>query len=444
MWRRLASRRERNPGRRSPWWRRLIVGFGLLAVAGGAAFFLAWQPAIEPVSTPDRASFQPDQIRKGAALASAGFCSTCHTTDETKPFAGGYPLKTPFGTIYGTNITPDRDTGIGTWSLAAFRRSMREGIDRAGSHLYPAFPYTHFTQLTDGDIEALYAYLMTRDAVRAEAPEPDLPFPYSIRPLLAGWNLLFLRVGPLPAGDSGDPVLERGRYLSEALSHCSACHAPRNALRAERAELHFAGGMAEGWWSPPLDRSSPAPVPWTRETLFNYLHSWDSAHGGAAGPMKPVVAGLGRLPEADVRAIARYVAATMGLPAPDRPAPAEKPTDIAPARADEIHRRGAGIYRGACASCHESGGRVPFTVASLGQHTTLAGPLPDNVIRVILEGVHPPEGEVGAIMPGYAGVLDADQIADLLAYLRVRFTNAPAWPALKDDVRRIGAEEPKG
>ena len=430
--------------------RRLRSGRGLAVLAGligagavAAASGVAWRPAIEPVATPARESFGTGLVRQGAVLAAAGFCTTCHSAVDGKPFAGGRPLETPFGTIWGTNITPDRDTGIGTWSLEAFRRSMREGVDREGRHLYPAFPYDHYTQLVDGDIEAIYAYLMTREPIRADTPAPDLPFPYDVRLLLAGWKLLFLRGGPVAPAAGVDPVLERGRYLSEGLAHCSACHAPRNALGAERADKHYAGGEAEGWWSPPLDRSSPAPVPWTEESLFNYLRSWDSQHGGAVGPMKPVVAGLAQLPPEDVRAIARYIVASLGPPSPDRQARTEAIIARAgPIRTDPAIERGGAVYRGACATCHESGATVPFTVRSLAQHTTLAGPDPRNVIRVVLHGVQPDEGEVGAIMPAFAGTLTAGQVGDLMAYLRARYTDEPAWPDIAGDVGRIAGERP--
>lgn len=426
---------------------RIVVVVGLLAVVVAAGFgAVAWRPTIDVVATPGRESFDPDLIRRGAVLAAGGFCATCHTATDGRPLAGGRPLETPFGTIWGTNITPDRDTGIGAWSLAAFKRSMRDGIDRDGRHLYPAFPYNHFTQLTDRDLEALYAYLMTREPFRAEVRDPDFPFPYNLRPLVAGWNLLFLRRGPTEPRPSADPSIDRGRYLAEALSHCSACHAPRNMLGAEReGDQHFAGGEAEGWWSPPLDRSSPAPVPWTEENLFNYLRSWDSAHGGGVGPMQPVVAGLAQLPAADVRAIARYIAQSMGPPSAERQAGTEAIiARAAPARTGPEIERGEGVYRGACASCHESGGTVPFTVKSLAQHTTLVGPDPRNVIRVVLHGVHTDEGEVGAIMPAFGSTLTEGQVVDLLAYLRARYTDGPAWPDVAGTVRRIAAEKPRG
>jgi mono/diheme cytochrome c family protein len=204
------------------------------------------------------------------------------------------------------------------------------------------------------------------------------------------------------------------------------------------------------WWAPPLDRSSPAPVPWTEESLFNYLRSWDSVHGGGVGPMKPVVEGLAQLPEADVRAIATYVASFLGGEATPRQARIEAiaarpgPATSDPARSDPAVERGALVFKGACASCHESGGTVPFTVASLAQHTALAAPDPRNVIHVVLGGITPAEGEVGGIMPAFQGTLTEAQITDLLTYLRARFTDEPAWPKVGDEVHRLAqADRPR-
>lgn len=420
--------------------RRIAIDLAIVLVCAAAAFvFLAWRPTIDAVATPARTAFAPEVVRHGMALAAGGFCGECHTVPGGKPLAGGRPLATPFGTIYGSNITPDRDTGIGTWSAEAFRRAMRDGVDREGRHLYPAFPYNHFTGLTDGDIDGLYAYLMTREPVRAATPAPDLPFPYNIRALLAGWNLLFLREGPLTPDANHTAEWNRGAYLSEALAHCGACHTPRNQLGAEIASRHYGGGEAEDWWAPPLDASSPAPLPWTSENLFNYLRSWDSDHGGAVGPMKPVMQGLAQLPASDVRAIAVYVADSLGLAHGDRAKTKAIAERADASGTDPALARGKAVFVGACASCHESGASVPFTVRSLAQHTTVAGPDPRNVIQVVLNGVQPREGEVGAIMPAFAGTLTEQQIADLLAYLRARFTDAPAWPGVPEQIHRLAA-----
>ena len=190
---------------------RVPVGLVCLTAIGLAVFLaLAWRSAEPAVSPPDPASFAPRLVAQGATLAAVGNCITCHTAAPEKPFAGGRALDTPYGTIYTTNITPDAATGIGTWSPASFRRALREGVDQNGRYLYPAFPYDHFTHLRDGDIDALYAFLMTRRPVHEPAKPNALPFPYNLRVVLAAWDLLFLRRGPVMDDPGKSAAYNRG------------------------------------------------------------------------------------------------------------------------------------------------------------------------------------------------------------------------------------------
>jgi mono/diheme cytochrome c family protein len=415
--------------------RRMLFSILVIAVLATAALYFATHLTIPPEERAER-NFAPALITRGSELAALGYCASCHTEETGKHFAGGRPLATPFGTIFGTNITPDPETGIGAWSQAAFNRAMRDGVDRAGRDLYPAFPYDHFTKLTDGDLGALYAFLMTREAVHAPNSPNELAFPYNLRPLLAGWKLLYLDKAPVPTNPSKSAEWNRGAYLVEALSHCGACHTPRDRLGAEVASQRFDGGEAEGWWAPPLNRSSPSPVPWSEESLFNYLRSWDAAHGGAVGPMAPVVAALATVPESDVRAIAAYVAPMLATHGESEKRVGDKQT-----QAMQANPQGAELYAGVCATCHETGGHVPFTVASLGQHTSLHGPDPRNVIHVILDGIQPPDGTVGAIMPAFADTLSDRQIEQIVAYLRARFSSGPQWSNIGDEITRIRRQE---
>ena len=210
-----------------------IVALGVLGILGFGA--LAWWPAIAPIDPPARESFSPALVAKGEALAGAGFCAECHTAKGGEIYAGGYAMATPFGVIYSTNITPDPETGIGTWSEAAFARAMHEGVARDGSHLFPAFPYDHFTKVSDDDVEALYAYFMTRPPVRATAPANTIPFPFNIRCLQEGWKILFFRARRFEPVAGKSEAWNRGAYLALGLSHCGACHTPRNLLGAEKA-----------------------------------------------------------------------------------------------------------------------------------------------------------------------------------------------------------------
>jgi mono/diheme cytochrome c family protein len=199
---------------------RIIGGvIAALFIAGaGAAFAIAWRPAIAAIDPPAPQSFDTALVKRGRYLAAIGNCNDCHTVRGGKSFAGGLPVPTPFGTIFSSNITPDAETGIGRWSEAAFRRAMRSGVDRDGQHLYPTFPYDHFTNVTDADDQALYAYLMTRQPVRAPARENELSFPLDRRLVIAGWKLLFLRHGTYQPDSTQSAEWNRGAYLVEGLA----------------------------------------------------------------------------------------------------------------------------------------------------------------------------------------------------------------------------------
>jgi mono/diheme cytochrome c family protein len=217
---------------------RIIAGVVVALLVGGgvAGFAVAWRPAISAIEPPAPPSFDTALVRRGRDLAALGNCNDCHTVRGGKTFAGGLAVPTPFGTIYSSNITPDADTGIGRWPEMAFRRAMRSGVDRDGAHLYPTFPYDHFTNVTDEDDRALYAYLMTRPAVHAPTRANKLAFPLDQRFVVAGWKLLFLRRGTYQPDGTKSAEWNRGAYLVEGLAHCGACHTPRNALGAERVE----------------------------------------------------------------------------------------------------------------------------------------------------------------------------------------------------------------
>jgi mono/diheme cytochrome c family protein len=187
-----------------------VVAIGVLGILGFGA--LAWRPAIAPIAPPAPESFAPALVAKGEALAGGGYCAECHTAKGGQKFAGGYPMPTPFGVLYSTNITPDPETGIGTWSEAAFARAMHEGVARDGSHLFPGFPYDHFTKLSDDDVKALYAYFMTRPTVRAPAPANTIPFPLNVRALQEGWKILFFRSGRFEPVAGRSAEWNRGAY----------------------------------------------------------------------------------------------------------------------------------------------------------------------------------------------------------------------------------------
>jgi mono/diheme cytochrome c family protein len=416
---------------------------GLLVAGAAAACAISWRPAIAAIDPPAPQSFDPNLVKRGRELAAIGNCGDCHTVRGGNNFAGGLPVPTPFGTIYSSNITPDPETGIGRWPEAAFRRAMRSGVNREGQHHYPTFPYDHFTNVSDDDDQALYAYLMTRPPVQAPARANQLPFPLDQRIVIAGWKLLFLHRGTYRPDPTQSAEWNRGAYLVEGLAHCGACHTPRNALGAERASATFAGGDVDSWNAFAINAQSPSPVPWNAEALFVYLRDGSHPdHGAARGPMAQVVSNLSSVPESDVKAIATYMAGVFGAPTPDRKLQGDQvladarssPVQLPSAQATQASPAGASIYAAACATCHETGRALPYGGVNLGLSTAISAPDARNVTNIVLSGVRPVEGERSPIMPGFAASMDDGQIAALLNYLRARFSNQPPWAGVEKTI----------
>lgn len=426
------------------------VAFGAVAGAAlGSLFVLAmpWRSAIAPIEPAGRTVYSEATLERGRLVAAAGDCMVCHTAVNGTPNAGGRPLDTPFGTIYSTNITPDVETGIGNWSYVAFERAMREGIHRDGKHLYPAFPYTAFAKTSDADIQALYAYLMAQPAVSNKAPETRLAFPFNLRPLMAGWNALFHKAEAFTPDPDRSTLWNRGAYLAQGLGHCGACHTPRNALGAEKTgPAYLSGGVADGWEAPALTSLSKAPVPWTEAELFNYLrHGNSTQHGVAAGPMAPVVEEMAQLPDADIQAIAHYIASfnQPGITAAEtaaRTAELERASTLA---AIGLRGTGSNLFQGACAVCHSAGSGPKLFGASpsLAVNSNLHSATPDNLVRVILEGISTPAHSDLGYMPGFADSLGDGQVTQLVNYLRARFaSDKQPWNNVEKAVGRIRAE----
>lgn len=417
-----------------------IAAAGLAIAAFAVAAGILYEPAINPVPVPSPAGFDPQLVREGARVVALGDCVVCHTSQGGRPFAGGLPLATPFGTIYATNITPDADTGIGRWSEAAFARALRHGIARDGHQLYPAFPYVHFTRMPEHDISAAYAYLMSREPVRATTPANQLVFPLNFRPLVAFWNVLFLRPGPREPDASHDAVWNRGKLLVDGLGHCASCHSPLNAIGGEKAGRAFDGGIVDGWEAPPLNALSEAVRPWSEAQLVEYLRTGRaSEHGAAAGPMLPVTRDLARVPTEDVQAIATYLLSIQKTPAPtaSTEATANATTDttaaITPASSHPTtpaEQRGAVLFNASCAQCH--GPASPMQ--TIGERPTLAfstavnAATPRNAIQMMLNGIAWHGEDAINYMPAFSGLYDDRQIADLAAYLRGAYSAKPAWP----------------
>ncbi len=423
----------------------MLFGIVLILVLVIGVTVFAWHPAIAEIAPPVASSFSSQQIAKGAILAGIGNCASCHTVQGHAAFAGGLPLVTPFGSVYSSNITPDPETGIGKWSLEAFQRALHEGVRQDGSNLFPTFPYTHFIHITDDDVTALYAYFMTRPAIKSTAIKNTIPFPLNIRALQSGWKWLYFDQIPLRTDSAKSVDWNRGRYLAEGLAHCAACHTPRNFLGAEDGSKAYSGAAIDGWYSPALTKANPSLVAWSESDLYAYLRTgFANLHGVATGPMADVVHhGLAVASDADIHALAIYFADINGTAAVTS---SQVQVDAVlgkvmaqSARVSGLYNnRGASIYIAACASCHtNSNGQANVARPELGFSSTLLAPTPDNLVHVILDGIGRHEGMPDSMMPGFAASLSNDDITQLAAYLRSSKTAQQPWEELGSKVAAL-------
>lgn len=358
-------------------------------------------------------------LARGAYLARAADCAACHRDpqNEASPFAGGLAIHSPLGDIVASNITPSRRAGIGAYTEADFRRALRDGIRRDGQPLYPAMPYTAYRKITDGDIHALYLYFTRAVAANDRQAAPTkLPFPFSIRASMKVWNALFLDDTP-PAPLS--PELVRGRYLVDALGHCSACHSPRGALMEEDQRAYLSGGSVGGWYAPNITSDRDSGIGrWTRDELIEYLRTGHArGKAQAAGPMAEVVEySLGYLSTADLNAIARYLEQVPPVAGP--------PKKIAAAYTPTAgNQTGAQLFSSACAACHRTGGQGAYDdyFPSLIHNTAVDAARPDNLVMSILDGVSRREGTTRIWMPAFRDTLSDGEVAELANYVSLTF-----------------------
>ena len=397
--------------------KRALCG-GAIAAALVLASLMAFQYVAAPgsaqreVAVADRAA----QLRQGDYLAKAGNCMACHTTRGGAPYAGGSALATPFGAMYAPNLTPDRATGIGSWTADDFWRAMHDGRSKDGSFLYPAFPYPNYTRVTRADSDALFAHLRTLAPVRQQRRAHELRFPYSVRPLLAFWRALYFSPGEFQPEPARGAMWNRGAYLVQGLGHCSACHAPRNALGATLGAERLGGGAAgsEGWHATPLGGA--------RDTveLADLLQHGVSAGDAVQGPMAQVVSGsLQHLARSDIDAMAHYL---VTLPSPDQRV--QGPGRAAIDAAAPVLQLGRQVYAKQCAACHgEQGEGAPAAYPRLAgaavQHT-------GNAIRMVLHGGYAPSTKGNPRpygMPPFASVLSDAEVGAVMSYLNTSWGN---------------------
>lgn len=399
-------------------------------------------------------------VEKGRQLAVAADCAACHTAPKGgAPFAGGYPIDSPLGTIFATNITPSKASGIGAYTAEDFTRALRQGIRKDGAHLYPAMPYTSYTQLSDDDTAALYAYFMHGVApVEKPAPQTALPFPFNLRFSMAVWNALFLKDARFVADDAKSAEWNRGAYLAGALAHCSACHSPRNPLMAEKDGPAFlSGGSVGAWYAPNITSDAKSGIGgWSEAELVQYLKTGRvSGKAQAAGPMAEAVEhSLQHLPDEDLKALAVFLKQT----------PAVASTETQPRYAfgklssSEVQLRGATsdaktdvnlgwrVFSGSCAHCHQANGAGTANgeYPSLFHNTATGGDRPDNLVATILHGVDRTVDGRAHFMPAFGEQasftdrLSDEEIAAVSNYVLTQYGN-PAVKVSAQDVKSLRA-----
>jgi mono/diheme cytochrome c family protein len=365
----------------------------------------------------------PQQIARGKYLVVAADCAACHTAPGGAPMAGGAPLESPFGMLYGSNITPHPEHGIGRWNADDFYKAMHDGTSPGGRQLYPAMPYTSYRAMPRDDVDAVFAYLMQLPSVATPSRQADLRFPYNVRFGVFFWKLLFLE-DEQPAATAGQSAdWQRGRYVSDVLGHCGECHTPRGWLGQMKGSEQWRGAQIGHWLAPDITPQGLAARGWTERDLAAFMKAGIAPQGSAYGEMHTVISlSTQHLNEADMRAMVRYIAGDSGLPAP-----AAVVVDAA-----TVQRLAAGrqTYLNVCAGCHgrDGEGKPHVAVAMLGNSTVRLED-PRNLVVSMLYGL--PAQEFPGLermqdMPGFASTLSDAEIAELASYLRGRFSGQDA------------------
>ncbi|MFG1288583.1 c-type cytochrome [Xanthobacter versatilis] len=393
-----------------------------IAALAAATFLSAGAPAVAQIATYPvaDAAKDADLVARGEYLAKAADCMPCHTGDKAKPFAGGLGLNTPFGMIYSPNITSDRSTGIGLWTYEQFVNAVRNGIRKDGAYLYPAMPFDAYTEISDDDMKALWAFVRRIPPIPNTPPANGLEFPFNVRLGMLAWRELFFQNARFVPNAAKSAEWNRGAYLVNALGHCSDCHTPRNIMGATKGKAHFLGADVDGFWAPDIATDALMKDGWTVDTLSVFLKTGSApAKTSVFGPMAEVVHdSLGFLTDADRAAIVTYLF--------DSPRPADVPAPQAASPLPAaVYTRASALYVDNCAVCHmDKGAGRGDTVPALAGNPAVVAVEPYNIIMAVLGGL-PTGGTYGA-MPSFAGRLDDQQIADLANYVRTSWGNTAA------------------
>jgi mono/diheme cytochrome c family protein len=405
--------------------RAILILLTVFVLAIGAVAWLGLRDDAPVTATPappqaEKAAW----IAKGEYLARAGDCVACHTARGGAAYAGGRPIRTSFGTFYAPNITPDKETGIGSWTADDFWRALHNGKGRDGKLLYPAFPFPNYTRVSRADADAMYAYFQSLQPVRQPNKESELRFPFNQRFLLAGWRALYFRPGVYEAEPKRDAEWNRGAYLVQGLGHCNACHTPRNALGATNNQADLSGAMIPmlDWYASSLTGENDAGLgTWQVRELSELLKTGVSMKGAVNGPMAEVVrASLQYLSDGDIQAMAVYL----------KSLPQKEQAEKAPRPGPEDEKQlalGAALYEKHCVDCHGANGKGEpphFPPLAGNRAVTLSSPV--NTIRAVLHGGYPPSTAGNPKphgMPPFSAVLSDEEIAAVVSAVRNSWGN---------------------
>lgn len=417
---------------------------GPMSFAGDGDVPLSAYRGATPVGVPPELR-NASLIVRGKYLTEAADCAACHTRTGGTPYAGGRAFRTPFGTLFSPNITPDRVTGIGTWSDADFVRAVHKGIAKDGTRLYPAFPYESYSLLTDDDVKAIKAYLFSLPPVREAAPPNEMKFPFNQRWLMSFWSFFYnpdTRFRPRP---SRSPEWNRGAYVVEALAHCGDCHTPRNLGQALDNRRKFGGSVVDGWRAYNITQDQESGIgAWTDQQIIDYLKTGHTVgRGSAGGPMAEVVdVSLSKLAMSDLRATVAYLRSVPAIRTPDLPAPkAEAASESHRIMTGISDRRGKQVFQGACVSCHGWSGNSLLTPdATLIGARSVNDVAAANVAMAVLVEIERPAPSLS--MPSFRRAYSDAEIASVANYVTARFGTKGSQLTAADVAKLRASMEP--
>jgi mono/diheme cytochrome c family protein len=403
--------------------------------ADGPKVALADYKGAKPTGVPASLA-QANIVARGEYLAKAADCMVCHTTEGGKEYAGGLGFKLPFGTLYSTNITPDKETGIGNYSDQDFLNAVHRGVRRDGARLYPAMPYMSYTYISDDDALAIKAYLFSLAPVHAPAPANTLAFPFNQRWGMNFWSALFIPDTRFTPDTSKSPEWNRGAYLAEALAHCGECHTPRNLAFALNNRQKFAGALTAGWRAFNITSDKETGIGgWRDDDLIAYLSIGHAAgHGSASGPMGEAVDhSFSQFAPEDIRAVVAYLRSVPPMTSTDLPATTAPPAPASHKDGPTADARGKMVFEGACVSCHGWTGESPVSpFATLTGAWAVNDPSATNVAQIVLSGTmrhNPPDA---LSMPAFGNAYSDDEIAAVANYVTARFGSKGSKLTAKD------------